>query len=145
MNSYVFDHFHLLTPEPKATAEWYHRMFDAEIIESVQSDGKKRIDINLCGVMVFLADGKLAARLEKNPAGKPDSAPPRAYFGLDHFGFRVDNLDEAVKELKKRGAELAVELTALRPGSRIAYVRGPDNVRIELVERDPCLAPTRMR
>jgi len=136
MNSYEYDHFHLFTSDPKATAEWYRRMFGAEIIESLQSDGKIRVDMKLCGMMVYLSDGKLAARLEKNPAGQPDPAPPRAYFGLDHFGLRVKNLDAAVEELKKRGAEFAVELTAVRPGARLAYVRGPDGVRIELVERD---------
>lgn len=136
MNIYEFDHFHLFTPDPKATAEWYRRMFDAEVIESLQSDGKVRVDMKLCGAMVYLSDGRLAARLEKNPTGQPDPAPPRAYFGLDHIGLRVQNLDQAVEELKKRGAEFAVELTAVRPGARLAYVRGPDEVRIELVERD---------
>jgi catechol 2,3-dioxygenase-like lactoylglutathione lyase family enzyme len=133
---YQYDHFHLFTSNPKETAEWYRRMFEAEVIESVQSDGKIRVDMKLCGVMVYLSDGKLAARLEKNPAGEPDPAPERAYFGLDHFGIRVKDLDQAVAELKERGAEFAVELTSIRPGARLAYVRGPDHVRIELVERD---------
>jgi catechol 2,3-dioxygenase-like lactoylglutathione lyase family enzyme len=133
---YQYDHFHLFTSNPKETAEWYRRMFKAEVIESVQSDGKTRVDMKLCGVMVYLSDGKLAARLEKNPAGQPDPAPERAYFGLDHFGIRVKELDQAVAELKERGAEFAVELTSIRPGARLAYVRGPDHVRIELVERD---------
>jgi catechol 2,3-dioxygenase-like lactoylglutathione lyase family enzyme len=134
--SYEYDHIHLFTPNPKETAEWYRRMFDAEVIESLQSDGKVRVDMKLCGVMVYLSDGKLAARLEKHPAGQPDPPPPRAYLGLDHLGLRVRNLDEAVAELKRRGAEFAVPLTSVRPGARLAYVRGPDAVRIELVERD---------
>ncbi len=57
------------------------------------------------------------------------------HLGLDHFGFRVENLDEAAKELKERGAEFAVEPYQLRPGLKIAFVRAPGDVRIELLER----------
>jgi catechol 2,3-dioxygenase-like lactoylglutathione lyase family enzyme len=54
---------------------------------------------------------------------------------LDHFGFKVESVDEAVAELKRRGAEIAVEPRTIRPGVRIAFVRAPDDIRIELLER----------
>ena len=53
----------------------------------------------------------------------------------DGKGFRVENLDEAVKELKERGAEFATEPYQLRPDLKIAFVRAPGDVRIELLER----------
>jgi lactoylglutathione lyase len=43
--------------------------------------------------------------------------------------------DEALAELKRRGADFMMEPRAIRPGVRIAFVRAPDNVRIELLER----------
>ena len=55
--------------------------------------------------------------------------------GLDHFGLRVDDMDEAVAELKRRGAQFTLEPRTIRPGVRIAFVQAPDNVRIELLER----------
>ena len=55
--------------------------------------------------------------------------------GLDHFGLRVDDMDAAVAELKRRGAHFSVEPRTIRPGVRIAFVQAPDNVRIELLER----------
>ena len=67
-----------------------------------------------------------------------DQVPPGPadpHLGLDHFGFRVENLDEAVAELKSKGAEFAVEPYTLRPGVKIAFVRAPGDVRIELLER----------
>jgi catechol 2,3-dioxygenase-like lactoylglutathione lyase family enzyme len=64
----------------------------------------------------------------------PES-PAAPHLGLDHFGFLVKNLDEAVAELKKKGAKFAVEPYTIRPGVRIAYVQAPENVRVELVER----------
>jgi glyoxylase I family protein len=54
---------------------------------------------------------------------------------LDHLGLRVDDLDAAVAELKRRGAQVIVEPKTIRPGVRIAFLQGPDDVRIELLER----------
>ena len=125
--TFTFDHMHLLTRDPKATAEYYHKMFGARIIESVTSDGKPRIDLDMNGVSVFV--------LAVAPGENLPASPPGPYVGLDHFGFAVSNLDEAAGELKRRGAEFSMELRTIRPGVRIAYVRGPENVRIELVER----------
>ncbi len=127
MAVYKFNHVHIYTRNPMATAKYYERMFGAEIIESVQSDGKPRIDLNMNGVSVFLL--KIAPETEM-----PDS-PAVPHLGLDHFGFTVDNLDKAAAELKLKGAVFTDEPHSIRPGVRIAYIQAPENVRVELVER----------
>ena len=127
MPAYSYDHIHLRTRDPMGTAQYYQKMFDAKIIESIQSDGQPRIDLDINGLTVFIARVAPEATL-------PDS-PVDPHLGLDHFGLRVDNMDEAYAELKRRGAEFTVEPRTIRPGVRIAFVRGPDNVRIELLER----------
>ena len=109
------------------TAQYYHKMFDAQIVESIQSDGQPRIDLDINGLTVFIA--------RVPPEAIIPAAPVNPHLGLDHFGLRVDNLEEAVVELKRRGAEFAVEPRTIRPGVKIAFVRGPDDVRIELLER----------
>ena len=126
MTAFSFNHIHLLTRDPKATAHYYNRMFGAKILESTQSDSKPRIDLELGGVSIFI--------LRAPPEQETPACPPGPYLGLDHFGLRVNNLDEAVAELKAKGAEFAVEPKTIRPGVRIAYVHGPENARIELVE-----------
>ena len=93
--TFKFHHMHLLTRDPKGTAQYYHKMFDAKIIESVQSDGKSRIDLDMDGVSVFV--------LPVAPGEKRPDSPPGPYVGLDHFGFAVSDLDEAAAELKRRG------------------------------------------
>ena len=125
MPTYTYDHIHLRSREPMETAQYFNRMFDAKIIESVQSDGQPRVDLDVNGLTIFIAQAD-----ENTPPGLKDP-----HLGLDHFGFRVENLDEAVTELKSRGAEFAVEPYALRPGLKIAFVRAPGDVRIELLER----------
>jgi catechol 2,3-dioxygenase-like lactoylglutathione lyase family enzyme len=127
MPVYSYDHIHLRSRDPMATAQYYHRMFDARIIESIQSDGRPRIDLDINGLTVFLAKVPAEADIP--------SAPVEPHLGLDHFGLKVDNMDEAYAELKRRGATFAVEPRTIRPGVRIAFVQAPDNVRIELLER----------
>ena len=127
MPKYTYDHIHLRSRDPMATAQYYHEMFDAKIIESVQSDGRKRIDLDINGFTVFIA--RVSAD-DDIPA-----APKEPIMGLDHFGLRVDNLEEAAAKLKQQGAEFTVEPYVLRPGVKIAFVLAPDDVRIELLER----------
>ncbi len=128
MPTYTYDHIHLRTRDPQGMADFFHKIFDAQIIESIQSDGVARTDLDIDGLRVFIAPV---------PADTDISSSPRdPHLGLDHFGFRVDNVDETVAELKRRGADIAVEPRTIRPGVRIAFVRAPDDVRIELLQRD---------
>jgi predicted enzyme related to lactoylglutathione lyase len=57
------------------------------------------------------------------------------YRGLEHIGLAVTGIDQVVAELKTKGAEFTMEPTSIRPGIRICFVRGPENVAIELLER----------
>jgi catechol 2,3-dioxygenase-like lactoylglutathione lyase family enzyme len=128
MTEFRYDHVHLRSPDPDATAEWYRRMFGAEVIKSVMSNGIERTDIKLGGVNHFIAK-------------VPDDAPLAAkedgsFVGLDHIGLRVGNIDAVCAELKAKGAEFTVEPKTIRPGVRIAFVRGPQNVLIEILDRD---------
>ena len=122
-----YDHMHLRSRDVKKTADYYHRVFDATILESIQSDGRPRTDLDLNGLTIFIAP--------VSPEAAIPSAPTEPYVGLDHFGLRVENMDEAVAELKRRGARFTLEPRTIRPGVRIAFVEAPDNVRIELLER----------
>ena len=45
MTTYTYDHIHLRSLTPMETAKYFETMFGAEIIESVQSDGQPRIDL----------------------------------------------------------------------------------------------------
>lgn len=127
MTEFKYDHVHLRSPDPEETAHYYERMFGAQIIRSIQSDGRERIDLNLCGLRVFIA---------KADPEKVAAAPEPPFQGLEHLGLTVNRIDEAVAELKKKGAEFTREPTTIRPGVRIAFLRGPQNVHIELVDRN---------
>ena len=128
MAVFTYDHIHLRSPDAEATARWYETMFGAEIIRSVQSDGRPRLDLNLGGVAVFIAQVPPTQTVAESPQ------PP--YMGLEHIGLRVNDIDKVVVELKQKGAVFTVEPKTIRPGVRIAFLRGPQNVHIELLDRN---------
>jgi lactoylglutathione lyase len=128
MAEFTYDHVHLRSPDPDATAAYYERMFGARIIKSVMSNGLPRTDLEIGGVMFFIAQVPADAPLSEKPEG--------SFVGLDHMGLRVQNIDAVVAELKAKGAEFTVEPRTIRPGVRIAFLKGPQNVLIELLDRD---------
>jgi len=128
MATFTWDHVHLRSPNPEATAAFFERMFGAQIIRSTQQ-GKPRIDMKVGGGNVFIA--------EVAPDAKVNPPPKTPYQGLDHFGLSVTGIDAIVAELKAKGAEFTMEPTDIRPGVRIAFLRGPEGVSIELLERKP--------
>ncbi|HTZ34683.1 MAG TPA: VOC family protein [Stellaceae bacterium] len=128
MTEFRYDHVHLRSPDPEATASWYRRMFGAEVIRSVMTNGIERTDMRLAGIDVFIAkvaDGAVLAE-----------RPENGFVGLDHLGLRVNEIDAVVAELKAKGAEFTIEPKTIRPGVRIAFLRGPEGVMIELLDRD---------
>jgi catechol 2,3-dioxygenase-like lactoylglutathione lyase family enzyme len=116
----------MVSENPKSVADYFRTKFDAKVIETIQ-DGKPRIDVDLNGLSIFLFRAAPEDNLPGCAAGR--------YRGLDHFGLRVDDLDAACAELKRRGGQFTLEPNTIRPGLKIAFVRGPENIRIELLQR----------
>ena len=67
MPAYSYDHIHLRSRDPMGTAQYYHKMFDARIVESIQSDGQPRIDLDINGLAVFIAKVSADAQIEQEP------------------------------------------------------------------------------
>ena len=126
--TYTYDHIHVRTKDPEGMATFFETMFNATVLRLTQSDGVPRVDLDVNGLAIFIASVP--------PEEHIDLSPRDPHLGLDHFGFRVDDIDGAVEDLRSKGAEIYVEPRTIRPGVRIAFVRGPDDVRIEILQRD---------
>ena len=124
---YTWDHIHLRSPDPEATAAWFERMLGAQVIRSTV-EGKPRIDLKLGGADVFI--------MPVAPGDKVNAPPLTPYQGLDHFGLAVRDVDAVAAELKAKGAEFTMEPRTIRAGLRICFLRGPQGVSIELLDRD---------
>jgi len=126
MAKYTWDHIHLRSPDPEATAQWFEKMLGAEVIRTVQQ-GATRVDLKLGGANIFIAPVA---------AGDGVNMPPTTpYQGLDHFGLVVTGIDAIAADLKAKGVEFTREPTTVRPGTRVCFIRGPQGVSIELLDR----------
>jgi lactoylglutathione lyase len=119
----TWDHVHLRSPDPEAMAAWLEDVLGGEIVR-----GPGRIDVKLGGAMVFIA-----------PVASGDgvsAAPGHPHQGLDHLGLSVKDIDAVAAEIKAKGVEFTTEPYTIRPGVRICFIRGPQGISIELLERD---------
>lgn len=122
------DHIHLKAQNVEETVAWYRRHMGAEITFEGTFSGSKVCYISIAG-MNFIVFG----RLDNESQVEAASILPK--FGVDHFGFEVDDVELAVRQLQADGVKLLEGPLTVRPGLRIAYIQGPDQVRIELSER----------
>jgi lactoylglutathione lyase len=123
---YTWDHIHLRTANPEAMAQWFETMLGAQVLRTTQ-DGKPRIDLKLGGANIFIAPVTVGDGV--------NASPTTPYRGLDHFGLSVSGIDAIASDLKKKGVEFTKEPTTVRPGVRICFIRAPEGVSIELLDR----------
>jgi lactoylglutathione lyase len=126
MATFTWDHIHLRTANPDAMAEWFEKMLGAEVVRTMQQ-GKPRIDLKLGGAKIFIAPVA--------PGEAVNDAPAIPYRGLDHFGLSVTGIDAIAADLKKKGVEFTREPTTVRPGTRVCFIKAPEGVSIELLDR----------
>ncbi|MFC2009995.1 VOC family protein [Chloroflexota bacterium] len=119
MPNYWFDHIHLMSSDPLSTAEFYEKMFGARQVSTHKTgDGRATVNLNLNGTTILIT--------------QPQGDSSRA--GLDHFGVRTDDLLAAAEELKAIGVNFTQDVTEVRPGFKISFLKAPEDVAIELQE-----------
>lgn len=128
MNLLRCDHIHLIAADVEETVQWYCRVLDAQITFEGTFRGSKVYYLDIAG-MTFVVFG----RLENDAAPLPGTLAPKS--GVDHFGFSVGDLDQVIGELRSLNVDILEGPLTVRPGLRIAYMAGPDQIRIELCER----------
>ena len=126
--SYSYDHIHLRTRDPRGTADWYARNFGAKVISPCSPMASRRIDLDINGLTVFIAQVPTDAEMAQFHRRICTS-------GSTTSACASTNLDAAAAELKQRGVVFTTEPRTIRSGVKIAFVQCPDNVRVELLER----------
>ena len=115
-----FHHIHLSATDPAATLTWYQEMFGGESARlRDRLDGLRLGDIWL-----------LAMSAEGTPAATAGRA-------IDHIAFSVDNLDSAAARMRRDGVAFLEEPATPEGGrtsAKRAFIRGPDNVSLAVVE-----------
>ena len=122
-----FDHIHLISSHSRAAADWYVSHLGGEIVKSYTVGGAPQIHVSLNGATVVVRGQR---------DGEQAGDKPRVNWGIDHFGFTVqEDFDGYCAGLKAQGVRFSLPPTDFNPTTRIAYVEAPDGVTIELVHR----------
>jgi catechol 2,3-dioxygenase-like lactoylglutathione lyase family enzyme len=108
----TWDHIHLRSPDPEATAAWLEEVLGGEIVR-----GPGRIDVRLGGANIFIAN------IGEGDAVNPPPITP--YQGLDHFGLTVKDIDMVAAEIKAKGVEFTREPTPSGPACGFALFAVP--------------------
>ncbi len=127
--AYEFEHIHLKAPDPEKTANWYVKAFNFEIFNDrgVRPTGDRFIECKSEDGTIFRISG---ARTNED-MGQGDAD---VHYGLEHFGITVDDMDAELDRLIGLGAELAEGPIRNPNGPTIAFIKVPDEVRIELLQ-----------
>ena len=132
----VFDHIHIICKDPVASSKWYADMLGGTITRNAEVRGAPQIAVQFEGATLLVR----GQRPGEQPGDKKslqafEDFVSHDQWGTDHFGFTVvGDLNEFCDQIRAKGAEFSVEPYEFRPGTRIAYLSGPDGVSIELVE-----------
>ena len=127
---YAINHVHIRSADPHTTAAWYEKHFEAKIVsEREVMPGTITIGMEV--------GGPVRLNVSSKPAGSSDerSTAELNRLGLEHFGFNVEDLEADLERLESSGIRVVLPLTEVTGGARLAYIEGPDDVLIELVQR----------
>jgi catechol 2,3-dioxygenase-like lactoylglutathione lyase family enzyme len=129
-----FDHVHIKCHDVNAAEKFYREMFNAKTVERYVIRDTQSIMMELGGTFIILTGTEKGEVLESSK--KPRETPMIRY-GLGHIGVCVRNLDEAAQVLREKGAEFLWEPRDSKGGRiRVAFIRGPEDDVIEIVQRN---------
>lgn len=122
-----FDHVHLVSTAPETTAQWYADKLAGTIVAQHEVRGAPQI-------FVALGDATLIIRGQR--PGEQAGDKPGLEWGVDHFGFGVaGDFDAYCAALEAAGVTFTLQPTDANPSTRIAFIKAPDGVSIELLQR----------
>jgi len=127
--AYEFDHVHIKSAEPGATADWYVKAFDFKIVsDAVRIWGDRFIRCETTdGAIINISGARTNEKMGEGDGG--------AHWGIEHFGIKVDDIDYEIERLTGLGAKLLegpVDVPGV--GLRIAFIKAPADVRIEIMQ-----------
>ena len=128
--AYAINHVHIRSVDPHSSAAWYEEHFGAKIIsEREVMPGTVTLSMEV--------GGPVRLNISSKPEGTPDKRAVAELnrLGLEHFGFDVADLAAELERLEKADVRIVLPLTEVVGGTRLAYIEGPDDVLIELVQR----------
>ena len=128
--AYSINHVHIRSSDPHTSASWYEKHFGAKLVsEREVMPGTVTLSLEV--------GGPVRLNISSKP---PGSSEERAVaelhrLGLEHFGFHTEDLAADLERLEKEDVRVVLPLAEVVGGTLLAYIEGPDDVLIELVQR----------
>ena len=127
MTTLSFDHVHVISKQPKDTADWYADRLGGTITKSATVKDAPQIYVSF-GEAFIIVRGQRPGESAKDKANTE--------WGADHFGFNVQgDFDAFCAGLRAKGVKFSMEPTDINPSTRSAFVDAPDGVSVELLSR----------
>jgi catechol 2,3-dioxygenase-like lactoylglutathione lyase family enzyme len=121
-----YDHAHFRCADLEMTIAFYQQLLDAEIVKRSEHGGRTIVTLRLGDTQICLSPMPPNTNLESEENSKR--------LGVYHLAFRVQNLEVAVAECKRRGAKFVVENLMASPTRKVAFFEAPDGMQVELME-----------
>ena len=122
MTTYTLHHIHHEAADVDAAVAWYEKNFQATVEDRFENNGVQWARVNLGGALLNITD-RAETQIELG-----------RYQGLDHFAIHTSDFDATVATLKANGVHFWTEPMSPRPGTQIAFISGPDNIKIEILQ-----------
>ena len=121
MAEFQLHHIHHEAADVDAAVTFYEKNFQAVLEERTVRNGEQWARIRLGGTLLNISDrATTQVGLER-------------YQGIDHFAIHTSDFAGTVAALKANGVNFFTEPMSPRPGVDIAFISGPDNIKIELM------------
>ena len=127
--AYLINHVHIRSADPSASADWYAEHFGAKKVSerevmpgtvTISMDMGSPVRLNISSQVPGSSDERASAELNR--------------LGLEHFGFDVEDIQSDIDRLSAAGVRVVLPITEVTGGAKLAYIEGPDDVLIELVQ-----------
>ena len=123
-------HVGLSVANAEESAEWYHRMFGFKVVARINQKDMTVVHIqrNNCYLELFQVEGA-----KPLPEYRRDPTSDLGVHGTVHFAFQVKDAAAAIKELRAKGSEIAMEPLDT-PGIIFAFIRDNSGNCFEIIE-----------
>lgn len=122
-----FDHVHYRVSDVEKTAAYFREHFGGWEVKRIEAMGLP--------ILSMMVGGQVLNFSPKRPNEQVATDGRTVNYGPYHVGLQVPDVAKAAAALKGRGLRIVLEPTAISPALKIAFVEGPDGIRVELLER----------
>ena len=124
------DHIEILPGDLERSLKFYTEILGFKVTWRFAPENAPASEI----VFIELGGTQIEMFSSKDPPAYPSAGEQRRV-GMRRIGLLVENMDKAIEYLKAQGVEISGGPRATREDLKIAEIKDPDGLAIELIER----------